>query len=317
MKGKILFLPCLLFFSIHLIPLVKSFYLGHSPSILDFGEVRPGEKRVMELYLITDHTKDLIVDLNAFPPPFHVFNPNYHRSYDFDPFQASEEDVSSWIEFTENPIVVPPQRRYFPEAALEANKRSTLILKAPKNAEPGYHAGSISFTPKVMSEGAGYKVAIITLSQPLFIFKVPGKVERSAEIIDFSSTRVSEEKDRIGVLVRNNGTVTISVKIDSVNVSRDGILIASLESTAYTKIKPNQTSPLYIYWDVRNSTPGVYDVSVKISWLTGSRTGRGKIELLPYKKVVPLKIQERITFPIWLFVTVLLLILYILYKRRG
>ena len=299
-----------------LFPNIHAFSLGHAPSVLNFGEVEAGEVKITNLYLLSDHEKDLLVELSTSEAYPYIFDPNYPRTYDFNPYEASQEDISDWIDFTENPVMIPAKKRYYSEVDLWANKRTTLILKVPKNAEPGYHAGMISFSPRIAGEGAGYKVAILTLTQPLFIFKVSGKAIRSAKIIDFSSVRVSKEENKIGVVVKNNGTVTIGVRIESINVSKDGNLVASL-SGEYNLIRPNQTLTLFGYWKVENLTPGVYDVSATVSWLTGKETKKGKIELLPFVEKIPLAVPGKIKFPWWLLVPIILVVVYILYRRMS
>lgn len=296
-----------------LIPLANAFALGHAPNVIDFGEISPGNKKVTNLYIMSNHDKELLVGLSSAQAPFHVYDPNHPKTYNFDSFEASQEDVSSWIEFVENPVLVPTQSIYFPNVKIWANKKTTLVLKVPKDAEPGYHAGTIVFSPRLVERGVGYGVGIITLSQPLFIFKVPGRVVRSAEIVDFISERIREEESRITIVVKNNGTVTIAVKADPVEISKGGNFITSLK-TGYTTIKPGDTGMLYAFWPVGNLTTGIYEISVEISWLTGNSTRDGMIELSPFVPVAPPQPAPK-PFPYWLLIIPLVLIaLYLIYR---
>jgi hypothetical protein len=259
---------------------VYSLSIGVAPSTVELGEVEPGSEQLIDFYLMTDWDKDLVVYLSSAPALPYFYNPaRVRHGYEFNLSETSEEQVYEEITFVENPVVLPPEKKKFKldGGFVNANKRIGAILKIPTNAEPGYHAVRIKFTPRAETQGQGLGIGIITLSELYVVFKIPGKVVRSGYIAAFDSKRVGNG-EMIKILFKNNGTVSIrvggSLKVYKGNETITLKIVPDL-------IKPNDIATLHAYWDVTNIKEGNYNVSATVNWLTGEDYKEGRIEVQP------------------------------------
>ena len=294
--------------------------MGIMPNVVDLGVVERGKTYVGEIYVVSREPVSTLVYVKPGTVPQDLFNPNLPRSYRFEIEEASQEECDGWISVMENPVVVKPviTRMMWEGTQIKASKRITFLLKVPEDAEPGYHLASLLLSPKEKSGGAGIGVDINVVVIPLVVFRVEGVAVRSGYITHFDSPRISQGTERIIVFFKNNGTVSVTARIRSLEVynSTDNKLLARL-SGPYVLTKPGKSYQLWVDWNVEGVPEGTYRVKAIVDWLTGEAEKEGLIELRPYVPVVGKVVKPEERKPIiYVLLLVLLLFVYLEWRRR-
>ena len=216
-------------------------------------------------------------------PPGDFYTPAWTRNgYEFDPLLASEEDATSWISFLESRISVPGEQYLVPEINAYVNRKVDVVLTVPRNAEPGYHAVHILPSPEVSAEATqGVGVGIITLVKAGAVFRVPGDVIRAAEIMGFDYDRVSPDYEEIRVLVKNTGTVTMSLSLEGVEIDEGGKTV-KLASSSQKRVKPNGIEMFTVRYPAAGKELGSYSATASVSWEGGNAEKGGVVEITEY-----------------------------------
>jgi archaellum component FlaG (FlaF/FlaG flagellin family) len=283
--------------------------VGIAPPVIDAGDMLPGESRHMEFYIITDHEKDLLVELSKKKPSRSFFDPTKGRfRYSFDAEKASEEDASGWLTLMESSVIVPPEKRlYYLEGGgmANANRKIGVIITVPEDAEPGYHSGVVSPYPSLGAQGGGTALGIISVVEMGYVVNVLGDTRRDAEIAGFSFRKTDPETGSIIVLVKNTGTVTISARADHIRIhdSSNQTLREGKSNDVY--ISPGEVGKLDMDFSTMN-LEGVYGVSAHVEWLTGEDSMDGSVDIGDY--VQPPEVTgsaaapppQSVAFPLWI-----------------
>jgi len=128
----------------------------------------------------------MLVTLDYIPVHQDLFSKTETERYTFLAAEASQEDVGSWVEIPRNPLLLSPAKSKVVYLAgggvVKANEEADVILHIPNNADPGYHAGSISLNPQLASRGSGTGVTTIAVTRFVFVFRVSGEARRQGEI---------------------------------------------------------------------------------------------------------------------------------------
>jgi hypothetical protein len=295
--------------------------VGVAPPVLDAGEMLPGESKPMEFYLMTDHDKDLLVDLSTKKAQRGFYEPVRGRDrYSFASENASEEDISGWLTFMKRSVILPPEKRlvYLSGGGVaNANQGADVIISVPEDAEPGYHAGFVSPYPRISFGGGGTGLGIISTVEMGYVLKVPGEAIRDAEIAGFDLRMDRPGHGTLVILVKNKGTVTISVRADSIRVFNSSQAIAGLASNE-VKIAPGRVGEPGAGLDTRG-LKGVYGVEAHVEWLTGEDSLEGEIEVREY--VPPPPVTGEVVappvpagFPLWILPLILVVVALIVYR---
>jgi len=296
--------------------------VGVAPPVLDAGEMLPGESKAMEFYIMTDYEKDLLVDISTKDARRGFYVPGKGRfTYAFLPENSSEEDISGWVTFLNEPVIVPPEKRlvYLSGGGMaNANKKVEFIISVPEDTEPGYHAGFVSPYPRLSIEGGGTGLGIISVVEMGYVVNVMGEAIRDAGIagIDFTMDRPGH--GILYILVKNKGTVTLSARADRVRIFNSSQAIAELSSNE-RKIAPGRVGELGVGLDTRGME-GVYSVTARVEWLTGEDSTGGELEVREYVPPAPVT-GEVITppvpvgFPLWIVPMILMLVAVVVYWR--
>lgn len=296
--------------------------VGVAPPVLDAGEMLPGESKVTEFYLMTDHDKDLLVDISAKGARRDFYEPGKGRfRYAFVSENSSEEDISGWLTFLNEPVIVPPEKRlvYLTGGGIaNANKKVEFIINVPDDAEPGYHAGFVSPYPRLSLEGGGTGLGIISVVEMGYVVNVMGEAIRDAEIAGLDFVMDKPGHGTLYVLVKNTGTVTLSARADHVTVFNGSQTIAELSSNE-KRIVPGKVERLGIGLDTRGLM-GVYDVKAHVEWLTGEDSTEGGLEVREYVPPPPVTgdvVAPPVTvgFPLWILPIILMLAAVVIYWR--
>ncbi len=280
-----LMLTCLLLNSVYALS------VGTAPGVYDLGELDPGKNVAFRFYLITNANNDMLVEMGYFPVHQDIYYKTESTRYKFIPAEASQEDISSWVEIVRNPLLLSPARVKVVSlpggGAVKANEEVDVILHIPEDADPGYHAGSISLSPRVASTGRGTGVMTIAVTRFIFIFRVSGDAKRSGEIMALIGDRVDEGKAKIDVLFRNTGTCTVSARVTELKLhDKFGKQIANLQSGMYL-VGPGEINSIATYWTDSNMASGKYRAEAKVDYITGQATREEEIEIPVTIKVRP------------------------------
>jgi hypothetical protein len=316
-KKYLSFSFCILMFVILLASRISAISVGTAPGVHDLGEVKPGKDYAFKFYLITNSPSDMLVSVGYIPAHFDIYTRNRTGRYTFIPAEASQEDISKWVEIPRNTLLLSPGRTKIINLeggrVVKANEEVDVILHVPEDAEPGYHAGGINLGPQLPPGGGrGTGVSTIAVTRFIFVFRVIGDAIRKGEVISMIGERVEEKKARIGVIFKNTGTTTITPKIEYLKIyDKFGNLTATL-SSGYQKVVPGETKILPVYWSGGNVKPGVYRGEVKVSYLTGYTTHEEKIEIpvkiVKVEKKPPVKAKPLpcLNFFLWIILLAIL-----------
>lgn len=294
--------------------IVSGIAIGIAPSLTNF-EATPGNSYRIEVIIdvrgegkIPIKLKCSEIDLSAAREDVLKFNLS----------QTSEENVCSWLTFLEREIIVEDTEGsvWVGGKQIPADKVTYAIINVPKDVEPGYHLGHIDLLPRVEATGKGYGVGIITSASSTFVINVKGNAIRSAKPINFLASWVDENRLRVNTIVENNGTVTMRIRVDDLQLIRDNLTIKFPSSSLL--VKPKQIA--YIPSDIiQKVEPGDYKVKAKINWLSGSTELEGMVRVpLPVKFPTAKAVEvAKPKVPIYIFLTPIIILIAIILKLRG
>jgi hypothetical protein len=194
---------------------------GTRPGFQNIGTVPAGQTQIVNFYLTSSGYDS--------PYPVSVSAEEPLSSRMLDPVESpveveeySEEPIDSWMDFTQDQFTVDPNNAttyVLPNGdTIEAEGRIRMYLRVPSNAEPGWHAGAISISPQIDSSGTGFGSQVQAVTQPTFVFRVPGNAERRLEVVDARGIRTGEDTARIDIRVANRGSVTTSIAGGEIDV---------------------------------------------------------------------------------------------------
>ncbi len=240
--------------------------IGASPGKLDLGNVEKGEEKLVELTIFSDATSEVAVNIKSLSFVEDYYNPNFKSSeINFDPYEASQESIGSWIYFIENPVVLKPgeldTKTKYP-SYITSVKKVSLIVKIPQSADPGYHSTRLSFDAVINNEGTGAKALAITSVDIPIVFRVSGDAVRSGYISGFEVAG-----NRLNINFYNNGTTTFIARTSTINILKDGKLVKSLSGSS-TVSEPKTTKKMST--NIDGIEPGKYEVYSNVVWTTGS-----------------------------------------------
>jgi hypothetical protein len=314
------FSKILLIFSIFILFIQTAYGLsvGVIPGVEDLGEVKKGQEVTMEFYVNTDYDGTLPVSLSFIQPSLSYLNPSGGPNYKFNSSEASQEVISDWIIFVEKRIYLNNEKETYKLEGggyVTANGRFEAVLEVPDNAEPGFHYGSINLKPDLDFNTRGTGVTTIGVFRPTFVFRVEGDAVRSGEILGFNSKRLDENFERVEVFFKNTGTVTMNSRLDSLKIYVNDEVVEL--NSAYKVVKPGDIVRFDTKWPLKNTETGNYLVTGTVSWITGSTTKQGDIQVTAAPSAPVAKAVEAAPFPWWI-VLILILIFFMLiyYKKR-
>jgi len=295
---------------------VLALSVGTAPGLYDLGELDAGTNVAFRFYLITNARNDMLVSLSYIPVHQDMYYKTETTRYKFIADEASQEDITSWVEIARNPLLLSPARVKIVNlpggGVVKANEEADIILHIPEDADPGYHAGSISLSPKLATRGSGTGVMTIAVTRFIFVFRVSGDAKRDGEIMSIIGDRVGERKAKIDVLFRNTGTCTLSAKVTELNLyDKFGKRVASLNS-GINLVKPDKIQALTAYWVGNNVKPGAYRAEARVDYITGYATMEERIEIPTTIRVKPVpkpKIEEFPTCADFPFIIMALIII--------
>lgn len=266
----------LIIFLVMFVSSVMGQTVGVAPGFTDFGEVQRGSEDAYSIYVVTNAEENFTVS-----PEFNtalsstVFDSNLG-----DPDEASEQDISSFVDFTKQQYTVNPstERTYeLPDGrTVRASKKIDFTMAIPSDVEPGYHFFSVELNPEFPNSG-GVSASTVGLSVPRFMFRVPGNAEREIELTDIQGVRTGEERAQIVMQFHNTGTVTTSITRGSANVlNNDQESIGEIRFDGMT-LEPGEYGETSAIWRDNNMQGGTYELEGTADYTTGEAYVNGSI----------------------------------------
>lgn len=303
---------------------VMALQVSIAPPTIDAGDMLPGESKSMSFYITTDHDNNLLVDISAKKPRREFYDPVKDKGryrYSFVAENASEEDITGWVIFMDDSVVLTPKiTMYHIEGGgiVNANKEVEFILNVPGDAEPGYHGGVVLPYPRISIHEEGTGLGIITVPEMGYVVNILGEARRDAEIAGISLRKDAPERGTLSVLVKNKGTVTISAVADQVRVfDSDNQTVAWLGSGGVW-IEPGNIGVLEMRLDTRGME-GSYGISAHVEWMTGDDYVEDEIdvgEYVPAPEVTGAVVAPPpLGFPVWILPLILAAIGLLVYWR--
>jgi hypothetical protein len=294
--------------------IVNGIAIGIAPSLTTF-EAIPGNSYRIEVIIDVRGEGKIPIELKCSEIDFSVAREDVLK---FNLSQTSEENVCSWLTFLEGKVIVEDTKGFVWVGGkqIPADKITYAIVNVPKDAEPGYHLGHVDLLPRVEATGRGYGVGIITSAASTFVINVEGNAIRSAKPINFLASWVDENRLRVNTIVENNGTVTMRIRVDDLQLIRDNKTIKFPPSSLL--VKPKQIA--YIPSDIiQKIEPGDYKVKAKISWLSGGTEFEGMVRVPVYVKIPVARAVEvaKPKVPIYIFLIPIIVLVLIILKLRS
>ncbi|MCK5698388.1 MAG: hypothetical protein KAH93_00935 [Candidatus Aenigmarchaeota archaeon] len=309
-----------------IVPSANAISIGAAPGALDLGSVPRGSERLVEFYVMSNAQQDILVGVSYIPVHASIYEREKRTYYTFIPSEASEEDISSWITIPQKSILISPTQTHLITlpggSSVRYNKKVTLILKIPKDAEPGYHAGAVNLQPQMTGGGEGAGIFSIGVTRVIFVFNIPGYAARDGNIIDMEAERVAENRVRVDVLFKNTGTTTITARLEMVELFDNfGLAAENIANGQLKKVGPGQVAILSGYWlEKEGIKSGEYKANSRVNYITGNALREETIEV-PSIITIPKKITQaedaKSEFPWWIVVIIMLLLGLYVYWRMD
>lgn len=248
--------------------------VGVNPGFSDLGEIRKGESRVANVYVTTTgYDSPFAVRPEVGDPLTSTFMDA--RDSPVSSEQYSGENIEDWVRFSRNSYTVTPQNttEYILGDGVTVNYagRIKFYVEVPRDAEPGYHAGMINVNPQLDNSGTGFGASTRGQSMYNFVFRVPGSVEKSIDVVDVRGIRTEEDTARVDMRLANRGTVTTEIRGGEITVynrrtqERIGFIYLG-----YQKLAPGETK--IVSSNLRSGAieEGSYQVNGSFEYIGGS-----------------------------------------------
>lgn len=242
--------------------------VGTAPGFLDMGEIEPGETIEETIYITTNFDDTFVIrpELRAGPITAMFRETNEMRH------ETSEKDISEWIEVQEQAEIDPNEtttHRLEDGSAVRANGKFDFEIRAPPNAEPGYHYGSFNLNPEIQAEGDGAGSVNWGETRPNFRFRVSGYAERDIQVTNIEGIRIGENRVQLIKQIRNSGTVTTRLRSGTADIVNENNEKVGEIRTSRATLEPGEIAEIDNTWNSEEVEGGSYSVEGTASYRTG------------------------------------------------
>jgi hypothetical protein len=291
MNRKLLLLLMVLAMAVN----VSGVYIGTAPGVQDLGEVERGETYSVTFYTTASgFDSDIQVEPELSRPNSDFFSQG-GDSYEFEPEEASEEDITPWINFRQDSFTVNEESRTVQVGGsrAEVNGEVNFFLDIPRDAEPGYHAARIDLNPDLDNQGNSQQVSTLSLSQFYLVFRVPGDAERDISVMNVEGLRSGDSEVQLNLNVRNTGTVTTQIRpndgddaLNLLNPSTGEQIDEVVTGSEY--IEPGETKEITTYWNTNQEIEaGSYRVRGSVDYITGNAIFDDSFDVTSFIQIEP------------------------------
>jgi hypothetical protein len=279
------------------------FIVGVSPATINLGKLERGENKIVNFNVVTPSTETLIVSLEAEQGNLDFFSREAYKNFTYN---YSEEILTGWVEFLNNPVELKPSNEVLKTVGGEIKgwREVSFILTVPKDAEPGYHLIKIKPIPAVPSENLGQAGArVVALTNVNVLFYIPGDAIRDGVILDVVPGNYVGNRLEIYTYFKNTGTVTISARAYHEIIANNSV---SNISSSTELVKPGETKILKSYLDVYKDMPQEIEIKTTVNYVTGFKYKASKISLPP--AVAQYVTIPKYQIPWWMIVIIIIII---------
>lgn len=243
--------------------------VGVAPSSINLGTAERGETVSGSVYLTLDGLE------NRF-----LVRPTYQSTssgtYELDlaanysTETANRNDFRSWISFpTSGQPVDPSTSRSVGGTTVESEVPFNITV--PNDAEPGWYVGKINVNPQISRNPGSGSLSIRAVARPTVMFRVPGEVRRSAEVVESRGFRTGDSLGTATVRLENTGTVSAHLSQGDVDIrGPDGLEINASDSGDVV-LEPGETQTVPVSWETSSTLPaGNYEVQGTYNYMTGA-----------------------------------------------
>ena len=248
--------------------------VGVAPGFADFGEIQRGESRVANMYITTSgYDSPFAVAPEVGEPLTSTFMDSQDSPVSVEEYNG--EDIDDWIRFEQDTYTVTPGNTtpYTLSDGTPVNAAGQIgfYIDVPQDAEPGYHAGMLNVNPQLGSGGSGFGATARGQAMYTFVFRVPGNVERSLDVVDARGIRTGENEARIDIRVANRGTVTTAIQGADVDVyNRQTQELVGSPGIGYYSLAPGESTVISSTISSEDVTQGSYKMNGTLEYIGGS-----------------------------------------------
>lgn len=278
-----------------------NYQVGVSPPVVELGVVEPGVAYNVKFNIVTPSEDPLLVKLEVERSNLDFFTSKYANLIG----EYSEEEVTGWVSFIENPVQLSVSDN--PQSSASGQRLGwrevSFLLQVPEEAEPGYHSFKINPIPSVPQEiGQGADSRIVAISSVTVIFRVPGDARREGQILDVTQGNYIGSGLQVNTYFKNIGTVTISA-LAGQSFTNNGTLWQETRSPTIL-IGPGETGVLSTLMNAIGAEYGFYEVETSVTYTTGSDSSESGIVVEEKPQIVLEQEQPQEEFPVWIVITV-------------
>lgn len=240
--------------------------LGVYPDEVFLGEVERGDDVSMDVALVGDDFGDNFTVV-YYPLEREAFVPR-ERTYRFDAREASHEGMGDWVDVGTPEVTLGALQQFESgDEYMSANAQASYSVSVPGDAEPGYRLGEVRFRTDWID---GERRSARTAGTHTFAFRVPGDAVRDAVIEGVDGEYVPGTGVRVGMTVRNTGTVTVPVSVDPVVHTEQGeVELGRVGGT----LAPNESRTFEAWADRDSVSPGSHLLEAELEWVTDEDRG--------------------------------------------
>lgn len=235
--------------------------ISTTPGFLDAGNLSEGDEIEMSFFITVDAERNVTLDVEVGEP---MASRLWNGDIPVEQQEYSQQDISDWIDVPDQ-ITVDPSNEVDADFA-SGNYELRVGLEIPDDAEPGYHAAQLRFTPVNTQTGEGYGAGTITSSVPEFMFRVPGDARREIDLTNLEAIRTGESQVQLLATFENTGTVTVDSRGGEANVVKNGKEVGTVDIDGFT-VSPGETAQVDATWSGEQG--GEYQLEGTVNYITG------------------------------------------------
>lgn len=266
-----------IFLVLIMLPLIQAPSLDIRSEASDLGTIEPGSTKQVDLYVRGGSVNQPFEVKPSFQGPFHDTVFGNSNGNVVQPEEVSEQSIENWVSFEQESYAInPSQTKTFTlsdGSRFIGNRKITMELQVPNDAEPGYHAGKITLDAVTSDSGSGFGSSVWTLPTTSFYFRVPGNAERSLSLEDTRAIRIGENKVQIIAMIENEGTVTTELEGGTVNIldsNKRKVGEVKLDSATLKPSGSDKFQEVSMVWSSDDlDEGGVYELDGTGDYITG------------------------------------------------
>lgn len=283
------------------------FRIGVAPSLIDAGELIPGQTKLVKFDVVTPSEDPLLIYMELEQGGFEFFaDPKYSGGMG----EFSEQDIVGWIKLLDNPVELSTSdEQVVGGSQARGHREVRFLIEVPANAEPGYHVLKVRPIPATPSETLGQAGArVVAVTSVTVVFKVRGAAVREGVILDVVESNYIGNRLTIDSFFSNPGTVTVSARAAQKIYSGENLIDQIYSSVE--KFAPGESRPLKTF--ITAPDVGQYRIETTVEYTTGSASTESFVTVeQPAPAPTPEQQAQGGGFPTWIVIVIIAAIVII------